>query len=97
MLRNPSLFVQPTSGFVPFSGGGTLDPGAPDLERFARAPVRARAPAALPASNVGDDQGMGRAVWGPARASSVRGVETAVLAAVCGYFAFGLGRLLGLF
>jgi hypothetical protein len=96
MLRKPSLIVQPTSGFVPFSGGGALDPSAPNLKRFTRAPIRALAPAAVRASTVRNDQGIGRAVWEPGIASSVRGVEMAALAAICGYFAFGLGKLLGL-
>ena len=92
MLRSPSsLIVQPTSGFVPFSGGGTIA-GELDVEPSLRewmpaTPRAAEGPAAT---------GMRRTVWTPSSTANVRGVEALVLASVCAYFSFGLGKLLGL-
>jgi hypothetical protein len=109
MLPNRSLLVPPTSGFVPFSGGGMPDEvldhepvtrvprrRAPDV---AEAPPRVPAvlPEALPAIAREARAGMRQVVWQPATTSVVRRVEMGVLAAVCGYFTFGLGKVLGLF
>ena len=85
-MRSSSFFVQPNSGFVPFSGGATpvgdLDV-TPIVQGF-------MAPAKQAVRSV-----VGPSVWQPDTPSQVRRVETAVLAAICGYFTFGLGKLLG--
>jgi hypothetical protein len=88
MLLSPSLLVQPTSGFVPFSEGGMpaggFDPGPPAA---ADALEASRAP------STGAANGMLQTVWMPRSSMYVRRVETLVLVAVCAYFAFGLGTL----
>jgi hypothetical protein len=89
MLRSRSLLVQPTSGFVPFAGGASAD-GLFDADARA-ATWAAPAPAATTPR-----EGMRRALWAPGSSSHVRRVEAMVLASVCGYFTFGLGKLLGL-
>jgi hypothetical protein len=92
MLRSPSsLIVQPTSGFVPFSGGGTVA-GELDVEPH----LREWMPAAPRVAGAPAVSGMRRTVWAPGTAAQVRGVEALVLASVCAYFSFGLGKLLGL-
>ena len=94
MLRSPSsLIVQPNSGFVPFSGGGTIA-GELDVEPSLREWMPARPRAAEAPANAA--VGMRRTVWAPSSAAQVRGVEALVLASVCAYFSFGLGKLLGL-
>jgi hypothetical protein len=105
MLPNRSIWLPPTSGFVPLGSGGAVDddlleaPVRPAVAR--RAPVveesvvgdRAVAPVARgavrPASRVH--------TWEPSTTLVVRRVEMAVLAAVCGYFSMGLVKLLGIF
>ena len=91
MLRSPALIVPSTSGFVPFSGGGTI---AGELDAEPRSGVLA--PVASP-WRVERETGGRPAIWEPGTSMSVRRVEMAVLTAVCGYFTFGLGKLLGLF
>jgi hypothetical protein len=91
MLRSPSsLIIQPNSGFVPFSGGGTV---AGDLDVLP--PASRHAPAPAHAADA-TPKAMRSAVWAPASTAHVRSVEMLVLASVCGYFTFGLGKLLGL-
>ena len=86
MLRNPSLLVQPTSGFVPFSTGATV---AGDLDQAPARRVDVLHPGIAPARIE-----RRQAVWEPATAARSRRVEAAVLVAICGYFTFGLGKLL---
>jgi len=110
MLPNRSLLVPPNSGFVPFSGGGLPD-DLLEHEPVARAPRRP-APAVAEARPSAPDlrseslpeaaplvvrPGTRSAPWTPSTTLAVRRVEMAVLAAMCGYFTFGLGKLLGLF
>lgn len=95
MFLNSSLPLAAVSGFVAFDGGGTLPLPAP-----VRAPAIARAPHVEPAAPVeiapALDAGMPQsATWQPASSARVRRVEGAVLIAVCGYFAFGVARVLG--
>lgn len=99
MFGKSSLFVQPTSGFVPFSGGGTLDPNLRDAEpmMLARHTTYDEL-TGLAAVTV--EQHIGAwspAVWSPIASARVRGVEMAVIAAVCAYFSMGLGKVLGIF
>ena len=84
-MRSTSLFVQPNSGFVPFSGGATHagDLDVAPIVRGFMAPARQ-----------GERTLVRPSVWQPDTPSRVRRVETAVLAAICGYFTFGLGKLL---
>ena len=110
MLPNRSLLVPPTSGFVPFSGGGLPD-DVLEHEPVARArrrpapdfaELRAFVPDVLPEASVDPAPhearaGMSQLAWQPATTLAVRRVEMGVLAAVCGYFTFGLGKVLGLF
>ena len=95
MFLKPSLPLAPVSGFVAFDGGGTMPSPAP-----VRAPAIARAPRVEPALPVpvapALDVGMPQsATWQPASGDRVRRVEGAVLIAICGYFAFGIGRVFG--
>ena len=95
MFLKSSLPLAPVSGFVAFDGGGAMP-----LPALTRSPVVARAPLVepsapsqiVPAVETGMPQS---ATWQPASAGRVRRVEGAVLIAVCGYFAFGVGRVLG--
>ncbi len=100
MLRKSSLFVQPTSGFVPFSGGGTLDSNLRGAEPMMRAPHTTHDEVTSDAhAEVQVESSIGvwtPAVWSPTAAARVRGAEMAVIAAICGYFTFGLGKVLGL-
>lgn len=89
MLRD-SLLVQPISGFVPFSEGGTIDAEFDAAPRISF-PLPARQPAA-PVAPAAD--GMRQAVWAPHRGRSVRAVEMTVLGAVCSYFVLGLCKLI---
>ncbi len=84
-MRSTSLFVQPHSGFVPFSGGATLsgDLDVGPIVRGFMAPAKQTERARVLPN-----------VWQADAPSRVRRVETAVLAAICGYFTFGLGKLL---
>lgn len=100
MLRKSSLFVQPSSGFVPLSGGGTLDPNLRDAGPMMRArhdQTGEPTSESLVEGRVESSIGMWQpAVWSPAAAARVRGAEMVVIAAICGYFTFGLGKVLGL-
>ena len=84
-MRSTSLFVQPNSGFVPFSGGATLsgDLNVGPIVRGFMAPAKQ-----------GEHALVRPSAWQADAPSRVRRVETAVLAAICGYFTFGLGKLL---
>lgn len=93
MFLKSSLPLAPVSGFVAFDGGGAMPLRAPT-----RSPVVARVPRLEPAApaTLPNETGMPQsATWQPASAGRVRKVEGAVLIAVCGWFAFGIGRVLG--
>ena len=95
MFLKSSFPLAPVSGFVAFDGGGAMPMPAPG-----GAPTVARAPRAQPVVPVevetAVENGMLQsATWQPVSGVRVRRVEGAVLIAVCGYFAFGIGRVLG--
>jgi hypothetical protein len=86
IMLNKSLFIQPNSGFVPFSGAGATDLETP--ARVASQPHSASDWAA---------HAQNRATWEAPAGVGVRRVEMVILASICGYFTFGLGGLLGLY
>ena len=95
MLRTSSFFGSLHSGFVPFASAAPVDTPAElddvvaESAEAEAAEVVARAaaaPVALP-----DRQA---APWVPASSARIRVVEGAVLAAICGYFGWGLLRTL---
>jgi hypothetical protein len=105
MLRTSSFFGPLNSGFVPFASaapvdafadrdiGDAADVESADLEsaEAEAAEVVARAAAASVADQVP------HAVtqpWAPASSARIRIVEGTVLAAICGYFGWGLLRTL---
>ena len=90
MLRTPSIFGPLNSGFVPQSPAAAVDALADDAIAET-AEVVARA-AALPASEAPLAEPL--APWVPASSIGIRVVEGAVIAAICGYFAWGLVRTL---
>jgi hypothetical protein len=106
MLPNRSLWLPPTSGFVPLGSGGALDdevleaPVRPAVARRARVAEETVVPddvVAVPASRSAPHAAVRVQTWQPSTTLAVRRVEMAVLAAVCGYFSIGLVKLLGLF
>ena len=88
MLRTPSLFGPLNSGFVPFASGAPIDAAAEAETETAE--VIARAAAAPAAAAVESEPAWPRAAWAPASSARIRIAEALVVAAVCGYFAFGL-------
>jgi hypothetical protein len=106
MVPNRSLLVPPASGFVPFSGGALSDDvleHAPPAHALRRRPpevedlVEGAADALPEAVSHAARPGMRQVQWQPKTTVAVRRVEFGVLAAICGYFTFGLGKLLGVF
>ncbi|HUP08983.1 MAG TPA: hypothetical protein VMU47_17615 [Caldimonas sp.] len=105
MLPNRSLWLPPTSGFVPLGSGGALEGDV--LEPPVRPAVPRRPPladeahpvdtVAAPAKRDAPRLAAHIQAWQPATTLQVRRVEMAVLAAICGYFSMGLVKLLGLF
>jgi hypothetical protein len=94
MLRTPSIFGPLNSGFVPFSSGAPIDETTESAEA-ATAEVIARAAAPATADLQGSEVAP-RTAWAPASSARIRIVESLVVAAVCGYFGFGLlSTLLG--
>lgn len=92
MFRTPSVFGPLSSGFVPFSSGGTLDTSA----EAETAKVIARVSAAPAAADLDTAEVAPRTAWAPASSARIRVVEALVVAAVCAYFAFGLlGTIVG--
>jgi hypothetical protein len=96
MLRTPSILGPLNSGFVPFSPAAPVDALADDAIAAEAAiaetaEVVARA-AATPASEAPLAEPV--APWMPSSSVSIRLVEGAVIAAICGYFAWGLLRTL---
>lgn len=86
MFRTPSVFGPLNSGFVPFSSGAPAD--APAEAEAAQVIARVRAaPAVEPLAGA---EVAPRATWEPASSARIRIVEALVVAAVCGYFGFGL-------
>jgi hypothetical protein len=95
MLRTSSFFGPLNSGFVPFASGAPVDTPAElddvvaETAEAEAAEVVARAaatPAAVPHAQV--------TPWAPASSARIRVVEAAVLAAICGYFGWGLLKTL---
>jgi hypothetical protein len=86
MFRTPSVFGPLNSGFVPFSSGAPIDTSA----EAETAKVIARVSAAPAVENFETAEVAPRAAWAPATSTRIRVVEALVVAAVCGYFAFGL-------
>jgi hypothetical protein len=96
MLRTPSIFGPLNSGFVPHSPAAAVDALADDAIAAEAAiaetaEVVARA-AAAPLSEAPLAEPL--APWLPSSSASIRVVEGAVIAAICGYFAWGLVRTL---
>ena len=100
MLRTSSFLRPVSSGFVPFStaapgdavvdADADVDANAVELDgRAEAAEVVARAAAPLAAETI---ERRALAVWMPASSRRIRLVEGAVVAAICGYFAYGLLR-----
>jgi hypothetical protein len=87
MFRTPSLLGPLNSGFVDFSSGAPIDAPAESEARDVLA--RVSAAAAIDAGEAAP-----AAVWAPASSARIRIVETVVIAAICGYFGFGLARTL---
>ena len=98
MLRTPSIFGPLNSGFVPHSPAAPVDALADDaiaveaaIAEAEAAEVVARA-AALPVAEAPLAEPV--APWLPSSSAGIRVVEGAVIATVCGYFAWGLLRTL---
>jgi hypothetical protein len=90
MLLSPSVLVQPTSGFVPFSDGGSpVESQEASVVVASRAAADEAEPALLQGIPPVD-------AWNTPHATSVRRLEAAILLVLSGYFTFGLGKLLGL-
>jgi len=98
MLRTPSFLGPLNSGFVPDTPAAAVDALADDAfaaesaiaeTEAAEVVARAAAPDAVEAPPRAP-----LAPWEPASSARIRIVESAVLAAVCGYFAWGLLRTL---
>jgi hypothetical protein len=97
MLRTPSFFGPLNSGFVPDTPAAPVDALADDAIAAEAAIAEAEAAevvarAAAPAVEAPPHAPV--APWQPASSARIRFVEGAVLAAVCGYFAWGLARTL---
>ena len=96
-LKNP---LSQSSGFVAFDGGGIAES---DVQRRAPKSVDVAvtprlepelARAAEPALDVANDW-HGSRTWQPTTGALVRRVESVVIVAICGYFAFGLASVAG--
>jgi hypothetical protein len=84
MLRTPSILGPLNSGFVPFSPAADACVDDEATEVLARAAAPAAEPVVFAPAPV----------WAPASSARIRIVEGLVVAAICGYFAFGLLRTL---
>jgi hypothetical protein len=90
MLRTPSILGPLNSGFVPFASGAPIDHATAADAETETAEVIARvsaAPAVVPADSA---EVAPSAAWAPASSARIRVVEALVVAAICGYFGFGL-------
>ena len=100
MLRTSSLLGRVNSGFVPFSSAAPVDALADhdvadaDTSDLAGAEAEAaEVVARAAAAPVGDLVPHAVAEpWAPVSSARIRVVEAAVLAAICGYFGWGLLR-----
>jgi hypothetical protein len=96
MLLKSSLSIAPSSGFVAFDGGGTVEA---DAHRFtAKAPVLVPQPCEQEPllSDAGEASELRQsAVWQPSVGLRARRVEGTVIVAICAYFLFGCASLLG--
>ena len=90
MLRTPSILGPLNSGFVPFASGAPIDEATVAGAESETAEVIARAAAAPTVEAVETLEGAPSTTWAPASSAGIRVVETLVVAAVCGYFGFGL-------
>ena len=93
MLRTPSIFGPLNSGFVPHSPAAAVDALADDAIAAEAAiaetaDIVARAAAATPLGEAPLAEPL--VPWSPSSSAGIRLVEGAVLAAICGYFAWGL-------
>ena len=88
MLRTPSIFGPLNSGFVPFASGAPIDAAAEAETETAEIIARVSAPSRRSASSL--SRSRRSAAWAPASSARIRIVEALVVAAVCGYFGFGL-------
>lgn len=94
MFLKSSFSLPQASGFVAFDGGGAADTEA---RRPAPAPISADvvvSPRLEPELEVAAEW-QGSRTWQPSTGALVRRVEGLVIAAICGYFAFGLAGLAG--
>ena len=102
MFLKSSFSLPQTSGFVAFDGGGAADTEV--RREAAKAPAVAVTPrlepellrAAQPAGDVAQ-QWHPSQTWQPSTSGIVRRVETAVIVAICAYFALGLIGVVGWF
>jgi hypothetical protein len=102
MFLKSSFSLPQTSGFVEFDGGGAADT---DVRRdAAKAPAVVGTPrlepellrTAQPAVEVAHEWRPTQ-TWQPSTSGIVRRVETAVIVAICAYFAAGLAGVAGWF
>jgi hypothetical protein len=99
MLLKSVLSLPQASGFMAFDGGGIADP---EVQRPAPKSADVVTPrlepelvrVAEPAHEVSSDW-HGSRTWQPSTGVLVRRAEAVVIAAICGYFAFGLAGLAG--
>ncbi|MEO8312600.1 MAG: hypothetical protein ABI520_15640 [Caldimonas sp.] len=90
MLRTPSIFGPLNSGFVPFASGAPIDQATTVDVETETAEVIARVSAVPAVVSVEGAEVAPSAAWAPASSARIRVVEALVVAAVCGYFGFGL-------
>ncbi len=88
MLRTPSIFGPLNSGFVPFASGAPIDDAT--TAETETAEVIARVSAVPAVERFEGTEVAPSAAWAPASSARIRVVEALVVAAVCGYFGFGL-------
>ena len=108
MFLKSSFPIPTPSGFVAFDGGGPVEADAErvaaDAECVAADALRVAAADAEPMARqasgaaVAAPAGLRQSpVWASSSGAAVRLVEGAVIAAICGYFAFGFAGMLGWF
>ena len=95
MLRTPSILGPLNSGFVPHTPAAPVDALADDaIAAEAAVAETAEVVARAAAAPTSDALAEPVAPWRPASSSHIVFVEGAVVAAICGYFAWGLLRTL---
>lgn len=94
MLRTPSIFGPLNSGFVPHSPAAAVDALADDAIAAEAAIAETAEVVARAAAQPLADAPLAEPVapWMPSSSAGIRVVEGAVIAAICGYFAWGLLR-----